>query len=141
MKHTFVAPKELAQKGFDINLNTGRRSLYELLSFADVSWEKMVRSFPHLAEIRQDVAELICIEGRYQGYLNRQQADIDALRKDEALKIPENIDYSVVGGLSIEMQTRLKRAMPESIGVAARLPGMTPAALTALIGYIKSRKK
>ena len=141
MKNTFVAPKELIQKGFDINLNTGRRSLYELLSFADVSWEKMVRSFPHLSEVRQDVAELICIEGRYQGYLNRQQADIDALRKDEALKIPENIDYSQVGGLSIEMQTRLKRALPESIGVAARLPGMTPAALTALIGHIKSKKK
>ena len=141
LKNTYVAAKELAQKGFEINLNTGRRSLYELLSFADVTWDTMVRAFPHLAQIRQDVAELLSIEGRYQGYLSRQQADIDALRRDESLKIPENIDYSAVGGLSIEMQTRLKRAMPETIGVAARLPGMTPAALTALIGYIKSRKK
>ena len=141
LKNTYVAPKELAQKGFDINLNTGRRSLYELLSFADVSWDFMVRAFPHLSQIRQDVAELLTIEGGYQGYLSRQQADIDALKKDEALKIPDDIDYSLVGGLSIEMQSRLKRAMPETIGVAARLPGMTPAALTALIGHIKSKKK
>jgi len=111
------------------------------LGFADVSWDMMVRAFPHLAEIRQDVAELISIEGRYQGYLARKQSDIDALRKDEALKIPSDIDYSKIGGLSIEMQQRLKKAMPETIGVAARLPAMTPAALTALIGYIKSKKK
>ena len=122
-------------------MNGGRRSLYELLGFADVSWNMMVRAFPHLAEIRQDVAELISIEGRYQGYLARQQSDIDALRKDEALKIPSDINYSKIGGLSIEMQQRLKKAMPETIGVAARLPAMTPAALTALIGYIKSKKK
>lgn len=141
LKNTFVSPKELSQKGFEINMNGGRRSLYELLGFADVSWDIMARAFPHLANLRQDVAELIAIEGRYQGYLARQQSDIDALRKDEALKIPSDIDYSQVGGLSIEMQQRLKRAMPETIGVAARLPAMTPAALTALIGYIKSKKK
>ena len=141
LKNTYATPKELVSKGFDINLNTGRRSLYELLGFADMSWDVLVRAFPHLASVRQDVAELIAIEGRYQGYLARQQSDIDALRRDEALKIPENIDYSQIGGLSIEMQMRLKKAMPETIGVAARLPAMTPAALTALIGYIKSKKK
>ena len=141
LKNTYATPKELVSKGFDINLNTGRRSLYELLGFADMSWNVLVRAFPHLAAVRQDVAELIAIEGRYQGYLARQQSDIDALRRDEALKIPENIDYSQIGGLSIEMQMRLKKAMPETIGVAARLPAMTPAALTALIGYIKSKKK
>ncbi len=141
LKNTYATPKELVSKGFDINLNTGRRSLYELLGFADMSWNVLVRAFPHLASVRQDVAELIAIEGRYQGYLARQQSDIDALRRDEALKIPENIDYSQIGGLSIEMQMRLKKAMPETIGVAARLPAMTPAALTALIGYIKSKKK
>ncbi len=141
LRNTYSTPKELVQKGFQINLNAGRRSLYELLGFADVNWDMMVRAFPHLGQVRQDIAELLCIDGRYQGYLSRQQADIDALRRDEALKIPADIDYAQVGGLSIEMQMRLKRAMPETIGIAARLPAMTPAALTALIGHIKSRKK
>ncbi len=137
MKNTFVAPKELAQKGFNVNVNAGRRSLYDLLGFGDVNWDMMVRAFAHLGDVRQDVAELIATEGRYQGYLMRQQADIDAYARDEALKIPENIDYSKVGGLSIEMQTRLSKARPETIGVALRLAGITPAAVTALIGYIR----
>ena len=87
------------------------------------------------------MAQLIAIEGRYQGYLNRQEADIDAFKRDESLKIPEDIHYSKIGGLSIEMQMRLNKARPETIGVAMRLPAITPAAVTAVIGYIKSSKK
>ena len=118
-------------------MNAGKRSLFDLLGFGDIEWEQMTNAFPFLKDIRSDVAELITTEGKYQGYLARQQADIDAYLKDEALKIPENIDYSKVGGLSIEMQGRLQNARPETIGVALRLPGITPAAITALIGYIK----
>ena len=137
MQSEFVTPKQLMQKGFNVNVNAGRRSLYDLLGFGDVDWQKMTASFPQLETIRSDVAQLITTEGRYQGYLARQQADIDAYLKDESLKIPENIDYSQVGGLSIEMQGRLDKARPETIGSALRLPGITPAAITALIGYIK----
>ena len=137
MQSEVVTPKQLMQKGFNVNVNAGRRSLYDLLGFGDVDWQKMTASFPQLETIRSDVAQLITTEGRYQGYLARQQADIDAYLKDESLKIPENIDYSQVGGLSIEMQGRLDKARPETIGTALRLPGITPAAITALIGYIK----
>lgn len=136
-KTTFFTPKQLKEKGFDVNMNAGKRSLFDLLGFGDIEWGQMTTAFPFLQDIRSDVAELITTEGKYQGYLARQQADIDAYMKDEALKIPENIDYSKVGGLSIEMQGRLEKAKPETIGIALRLPGITPAAITALIGHIK----
>lgn len=141
MKSTSIASRELMQKGFKINMNAGKRNLFELLGFGDVDWPMMIKSFPELENIRTDVAQLIAIEGRYQGYLNRQEADIDAFKRDESLKIPEDIDYSKIGGLSIEMQMRLNKARPETIGVAMRLPAITPAAVTAVIGYIKSSKK
>ena len=137
VKTTSFTPKQLKEKGFDVNMNAGRRSLFDLLGFGDIEWEQMTTAFPFLKDIRADIAELITTEGKYQGYLARQQADIDAYLKDEALKIPEDIDYSKVGGLSIEMQGRLEKARPETIGVALRLAGITPAAITALIGYIK----
>ena len=86
------------------------------------------------------MAEQLQKEGLYQGYLSRQQADIDAFVKYEGLKIPEDMDYSKVGGLSIEMQTRLNKARTETLGVAARLPAMTPAALTDLLGYLKAKR-
>lgn len=140
LKATSYSPKEWQQKGFDVNLSGTKRTPFELLSYPNVTWDMMVRALPSLGQVRADAAEQVMIEGRYQGYLARQEADIEAFRKDEALKIPDNIDYSQIGGLSIEIQMRLNKARPATIGVAARLPAMTPAAITALLGYLKSKK-
>lgn len=141
MTHTFVSPKELIAQGFDLPVRGTKHCLFELLGYPFVTWETLSRAFPHLADRRTDVVQQVMIEGRYQGYLARQATDIEAFRKDESVKIPDDLNYEDVGGLSIEIRGRLTRARPATIGAAARLPGITPAAVTALLGHLKSRKK
>lgn len=140
LKDTSFAPKELIRAGLNVNSDSGRRTAFDLLSYPDITWNDLVRLMPTLADVRADVAEQMAIEGKYQGYLSRQEADIKAVRRDESLKIPPDLDYTHIGGLSIEVRTRLERARPETIGAAARLPGMTPAAVTALLGFVKGVK-
>ncbi len=140
IKDMSFAPKELIRAGLNVNSDSGRRTVFELLSYPDITWDDLTRLAPVLADVRADVVEQMAIEGKYQGYLARQEADIRAMERDEALKIPPDLDYAKVGGLSIEIRTRLERARPETIGAAARLPGMTPAAVTALLGFVKVMK-
>lgn len=135
------SPKELAQAGFSVNLSGERRTGMEVLGFANVTWDDIVKAFPNLAQTRADVAEQLCIEAKYQGYLKRQEADIAAFRKDEALKIPEDIDYKKIGGLSNEVVMRFERVRPATLGAASRISGITPAAVTAVLGYVKNIKK
>lgn len=135
------SPKELAQAGFLVNLSGERRTGMEVLGFANVTWDDIVKAFPNLAQTRADVAEQLCIEAKYQGYLKRQEADIAAFRKDEALKIPEDIDYKKIGGLSNEVVMRFERVRPATLGAASRISGITPAAVTAVLGYVKNMKK
>ncbi len=135
------SPKELAQAGFLVNLSGERRMGMEVLGFANVTWDDIVKAFPNLAQTRADVAEQLCIEAKYQGYLKRQEADIAAFRKDEALKIPEDIDYKKIGGLSNEVVMRFERVRPATLGAASRISGITPAAVTAVLGYVKNMKK
>lgn len=135
------SPKELAQAGFSVNLSGERRRGMEVLGFANVTWDDIVKAFPNLAQTRADVAEQLCIEAKYQGYLKRQEADIAAFRKDEALKIPEDIDYKKIGGLSNEVVMRFERVRPATLGAASRISGITPAAVTAVLGYVKNMKK
>jgi len=80
------------------------------------------------------------IDGRYSGYLERQDADIKAFRKDEGLHLPTGLDYAKVGSLSNEMQQKLTEHRPQTLGAAARIPGVTPAALVALLRYVKRQK-
>ena len=135
------SPKELAQAGFSVNLSGERRTGMEVLGFANVTWDDIVKAFPNLAQTRADVAEQLCIEAKYQGYLKRQEADIAAFRKDEALKIPEDIEYKKIGGLSNEVVMRFERVRPATLGAASRISGITPAAVTAVLGYVKNMKK
>lgn len=135
------SPKELAQADFSVNLSGERRTGMEVLGFANVTWNDIVKAFPNLAQTRADVAEQLCIEAKYQGYLKRQEADIAAFRKDEALKIPEDIDYKKIGGLSNEVVMRFERVRPATLGAASRISGITPAAVTAVLGYVKNMKK
>jgi tRNA uridine 5-carboxymethylaminomethyl modification enzyme len=93
--------------------------------------------WPELGRLPAAIAEQIEIDARYAGYLERQQADIVTLRKDEALEIPADLDYTRVGGLSNEVRGKLLQVRPATLAAAARIPGITPAALTALLGYVK----
>ena len=133
-------PKELVALGFNINQDGTRRTPLDMLAYQNVTWNDLVRAWPSLGKIRADVAELLEIEGRYSGYLTRQQMDIDAFRKDEALKIPYDTNYRKIGGLSAEIIGRLERTRPATIGAMMRMTGTTPASVTAVLGYLKSKK-
>ena len=108
--------------------------------FDYVDWDRLAAVWPGLAGTRRDVVELLEIEAKYRGYLQRQEADIRAFRKDESLRIPEEIDYGKIGGLSNEVVMKLSKVRPETLGAASRISGVTPAAVTAVLGYLRSFK-
>jgi tRNA uridine 5-carboxymethylaminomethyl modification enzyme len=141
MEGLAATPAALQQAGFAINQDGVRRSAYDLLGYPTVAWIDLCRLWPQLAELHRDVAEQLEIEGRYAGYLDRQEADIAAFRRDEELALPADLDYDSVGSLSNEIRTKLKAARPASLGAAARIPGVTPAALTALLAHIRKRPR
>ncbi len=132
-------PKNLNKLGFPVNLNSPRRTPFDLLSYQGITWNDLVRIWPVLGTLRADIAEQIEIEGRYHGYLARQQTDIDSFRKDEALRIPDDINYKHIGGLSNEIIGRLDKTRPETIGAMMRMTGITPASVTAVIAYLKKK--
>lgn len=136
-KNLFLSPKEVDVLGLNIRQDGTKRSAYNLMSYHDVSRETVLSIWPELKSIHPEIYEQIEIESRYSGYIKRQQADIDVFKKDESLKISDNIDYSQIGGLSREMVAKLTKVKPSTIGEASRIPGVTPAAIVALLGYIK----
>ena len=135
------SPKQLKQMGFLVNVDGHKRTAFDLLAYPEVSWTDLIKVFPELEKIPTEIAKQLMIEGRYQGYLARQNQDIADFKKDEALKIPEKIDYHQVGGLSNEIQERLEKERPQTIGAMGRMRGITPASITAVIGYLKKNKK
>lgn len=137
MEASQATPNALIPFGININQDGQRRDAFELLVYPEVTWERLVDIFPALGEIEPAIAEQLSIDALYQGYVARQQADIDAFRRDEALRLPADIDYTAIGSLSNEVQQKLAAARPESLGAAARISGITPAALTALLRFVK----
>lgn len=123
---------------YNINHDNSRRYCFDLISYNDVSRETIFKLWPQLKEIDPDIYEQIEIEAHYSGYIKRQLADIEVFKKDENLKLRNDIDYSRIGGLSREMIAKLSAVRPATIGEASRISGVTPAAITALLGYLKS---
>jgi len=118
-----------------------RRSAFALLRYPDISWEQLVAQWPEISGLRVDVAEQLEIEGRYAGYMDRQTADILAFRRDESLELPDDLDYGAIGSLSNEVRLKLQAARPATLGAAGRIPGVTPAAMTALLAHVKRAEK
>ncbi|MBO7483627.1 MAG: tRNA uridine-5-carboxymethylaminomethyl(34) synthesis enzyme MnmG [Alphaproteobacteria bacterium] len=139
VKTLHKTPKQLKNLGFQVNVDGHNRKPLDLLAYPNVKWADVVRVFPELEKIPADIAEQLEIEGIYQGYLARQAQDIQAFKKEEALVIPEDFDYRKVGGLSNEIVERLTRERPATIGAMTRMRGITPASVTAVIGYLKSK--
>ncbi len=135
-----MTPNGLAARGFSVNLDGVRRSALDLLRYPDVDLARLAAVWPELQGLERDVAEQIEIEGRYAGYLDRQVADIRAFRTDEALKLPADLDYRTIGGLSNEVREKLADARPATLAAAARISGVTPAALTALLQVVERRR-
>jgi len=116
-----------------------RRSAKTLLSYPEVSLNDLIKIWPELSEIPQDIAGQIEIDATYSAYLIRQDADILAFRKDENLLLPKGLDYSAIGGLSNEVREKLLSARPATLGSAARISGVTPSALNSLLRYVKRK--
>ncbi|MGY8990242.1 MAG: tRNA uridine-5-carboxymethylaminomethyl(34) synthesis enzyme MnmG [Rhodospirillales bacterium] len=132
-----TTPSALAKRGIAINQDGVRRRAWDLLAHPNIDFNSLTSIWPALCSIPESIAEQLQIEASYTSYLERQEADILAFRKDEALPLPAEIDYEAVPGLSTEVRIKLKEARPATLGAASRLPGMTPAALTILLGYVR----
>ncbi len=134
-----ASPSELHARGIAVNQDGVRRSAAELLAHPAIDRARLISVWPELAALRPDVLEQIEIDARYAGYLARQDADVLAFRRDEALGLPADLDYHSVGGLSTEVRGKLALARPATLGAAARISGVTPAALVALLGHVRRR--
>ena len=136
-----ATPNALAQHGIKINQDGVRRSAFDLLSMPDMDFDKAVEVWPELTDIPSAIRATMEIEAKYARYLDRQAADVEAYRRDEALELPAGFDYRGVPGLSNEIAEKLERLRPETLGQAGRIPGVTPAALVVLLRHVKRRHK
>jgi tRNA uridine 5-carboxymethylaminomethyl modification enzyme len=134
-----MTPPALQRHGIAVNEDGVARSAAELLAYPSINLSRLAAIWPELGGIAPDIAEQVEIDARYAGYLERQQRDIAAFRRDEALLLPDHLDYAAVGGLSREICDKLGRARPTTLGAAARISGVTPAALVALLKHVRRR--
>ena len=139
-KSVKFSPDALLSKGIKINKDGKKRNIIELLSFSNITTKKLKKILPKLNELEEDVIEQIEIEAKYSGYLERQKTDIKDFEKEENLLIPKLTDYSLVGSLSNEIVEKLTKIKPPTLGAASRISGVTPAAIIALLRYIKKNK-
>ena len=134
-------PKELVKKGLPVSRDGGAKTPADLLALEGVRLVDCKRLWPELEDIDSKLHSQIETDCRYSGYLARQQADIEAMRRDDALRIPPQTSFLAIGGLSSESCDLLQRYQPETIGQASRIPGMTPAALVAVLRHLKKERK
>jgi tRNA uridine 5-carboxymethylaminomethyl modification enzyme len=135
-KSLTLTPNEAAKHGLTLNRDGQRRSAFELLAYPEIGWSEIKTIWPELSAIDPGIASHLEIDAKYDVYVKRQTADVDAFRRDEALVLGE-VDYDLVPGLSNEVRGKLKAARPWTIGQAGRLDGMTPAALGILAAYLR----
>ncbi|MBE7636084.1 tRNA uridine-5-carboxymethylaminomethyl(34) synthesis enzyme MnmG [Sneathiella sp. P13V-1] len=132
-----LTPNEAKQHGLNVNQDGVRRSASDLLAYPNIDMDDIIRIWPELQHYSKEVLEQVAIDAQYKGYLERQKADIQEFRKDEGLLLPADLDYKKIGGMSAEVSQKLEDARPDTLGQAARISGVTPAALTALLSYVK----
>jgi tRNA uridine 5-carboxymethylaminomethyl modification enzyme len=141
LENSIQPAKAIAAAGFPVPRNGAARSAADLLTLESIGIAEILPLWPALEAISPRLHNQLEADYRYAGYVDRQQADIDALRRDEAVVIPVQIDFAAVGGLSAESKDILRRFQPETIGHANRLPGLTPAAVVAVLRHIKRQQK
>ena len=132
-----ASPAALARHGLPVARDGQTRTAAALMGAPDVDMALLARVWPALGALDEALARRVAIERRYAAYLERQSADIAMFRSEERLGLPADLDYRAVGGLSREAVEKLDRARPATIGAASRIPGVTPAALTALLRFVK----
>jgi tRNA uridine 5-carboxymethylaminomethyl modification enzyme len=135
-----LSPTALREHGIPVNADGVPRTAAELLAYPGVDLKRLTAVWPELEGISRVIGEQLEIDARYAGYLERQEADIRAFRKDEALALPFDLDYAAVGSLSAEIRSKLQETKPSTLGAAARISGVTPAALVALLKHVRRRE-
>jgi tRNA uridine 5-carboxymethylaminomethyl modification enzyme len=135
-KSLAITPNEAARHGLSLNKDGHRRSAFELLAYPEIGWPQVAAIWPELSAIDPVIATHLEIDAKYDVYLKRQTADVDAFRRDEGLVLAD-IDYRLVPGLSNEARVRLEAARPRTVGQAGRLDGLTPAAVGILAAYLR----
>src|SRR5262249_49155123 len=134
-----MTPPAMRRHGIAVNEDGITRSAAELLAYPEIDTKRLAKIWPELAALTPDIAEQLEINARYAGYLDRQERDIASFRRDEELLLPSDLDYAAVGSLSHEIRDKLATARPATLGAAARISGVTPAALVALLKHVKRR--
>jgi tRNA uridine 5-carboxymethylaminomethyl modification enzyme len=135
-KSLSITPNEATRHGLSLNHDGVRRSAFELLAYPEIGWGEVRAIWPQLGAVDPTIAVHVEIDARYDVYLKRQTADVDAFRRDEGL-ILTDVDYADVPGLSNEARSKLEAARPRTVGQAGRLDGLTPAALGILAAYLR----
>ena len=133
-----MTSSEAAKRGLAVRQDGVRRTAIDLLALPDLTWNTLTAIWPQLAAIEPDVVEQLEIDARYAGYLERQDADILAFRRDEGLSLPDGLDYGAIHGLSTECRLKLSAVRPRTLGQAARIDGITPAALTLVLAHVRA---
>jgi tRNA uridine 5-carboxymethylaminomethyl modification enzyme len=134
-----LSPSEAGKHGLVVNKDGVRRTGFDLLSYPDVSWERLATIWPELQNAPKAIAEQIEIDAKYAVYLDRQKRDVQTFRREENAAIPDGLDYGAMSGLSNELRARLTSVRPATIGQASRIEGMTPAALSLVVAHIQRK--
>ena len=135
-----LTPAEASRAGLAVNADGQRRNLVQLLAYPGATLERFAAIWPEIGSWPREIAEQVEIDALYAGYLDRQAADAEAFRREEALVLPADLDYAAVGGLSHECREKLTAARPATLGQAGRIEGVTPGALTALLSHVRKSR-
>ena len=137
VRDTRFTPNEAQALGIAVNADGQRRSMRDLLAYPGVDLTQFEAAWPVIAAWPVAIREQVEIDAGYAGYLDRQTAEAEALRREEALTLPASLDYAAIGGLSNEVREKLSLVQPRTLGQAGRIEGVTPGALTALLSHVK----
>jgi len=132
-----VTPTEAARNGLALRRDGQRRSAFDILSYPEIGVADLARIWPAFGALDAKIAGQLEIDAKYHVYLSRQAADVESYRRDEGLVLGEDLDYATLPGLSNEVRQKLQLHRPRSIGQASRIDGITPAALTLLVAYLR----
>ena len=141
LEGTALSPNEWISRGISVNRDGIRRTAFSLLAHTAVTTEKLVPVLPGLAAIPHRLRDRLDIEGSYAQFLLRQEAENRALlQADEALSLPQNLNYSNVASLSTEARAALTFGRPETLAQAGRMKGVNPSALVTLLRYVRKNR-
>ncbi len=139
MENSLISPSKAFKFGINIAKDGVKRNALEILSQKSVNMSKIREIWPEIEYVSREIDEQIEIKAHYKGYLKKQDADILAFKRDENLKIPENLDYDQFSGLSNEVKSKFKKIKPKTLGQALRIDGITPAAVYILLSHVKRK--